>query len=61
MNLFSKRDSLTSQLSVGDSEFLLEDFDSLEREVTSMKIKCDDLKEKVGEQRKLRAEISNGI
>ena len=33
MNLFSKRDYLTAQLSGADSELQMEDFDALEREV----------------------------
>ena len=36
MNLFSKRDNLTTQISGADSELQLEDFDALEREVSQI-------------------------
>ena len=61
MNLFSKRDNLNSQLSGADSELQLEDFDTLEREVSQIQLKCDILKEQKEKERRLGAEVSNGV
>ena len=61
MNLFSKRDNLTAQISGADSELQLEDFDALEREVSQIQLKCDQLKAQKEKERRLGAEVSNGV
>ena len=39
----------------------MEDFDALEREVAQIQLKCDQLQEQEEKERKLGAEVSNGV
>jgi hypothetical protein len=39
----------------------MEDFDALEREVSQIQLKCDQLQEQEEKERRLGAEVSNGV
>lgn len=61
MNLITKRDNLLKQIDGNESEMDKENYDQLEREVTLIESKCDKLQQVVDGERRLKAEVINGV